>query len=82
MAAANIAYRCLNLNGKKRPTMKEVTTALEAIRPQVPSAALTNVQLDKGDTAERSVISEVNYTWTNTDSTSSDDIHPLLFETS
>ncbi|KAJ8545187.1 hypothetical protein K7X08_017770 [Anisodus acutangulus] len=32
MAAANIAYRCLNLNGKKRPTMKEVTTALEAIR--------------------------------------------------
>ncbi|PHU25665.1 putative wall-associated receptor kinase-like 11 [Capsicum chinense] len=82
MAAANIAYRCLNLNGKKRPTMKQVTTALEAIRPQVPSAALTNVQLDKGDTAERSVISEVNYTWTNTDSTSSDDIHPLLFETS
>ncbi|KAH0696745.1 hypothetical protein KY290_014142 [Solanum tuberosum] len=81
MAAANIAYRCMNLNGKKRPTMKEVTTALEAIRSQMPSAAVTNFQLDKGDTAERTVISEVNYTWTNT-STSSSDIHPLLFETS
>ncbi|XP_059287380.1 wall-associated receptor kinase-like 1 [Lycium ferocissimum] len=82
MAAANIAYHCLNLNGKKRPTMKEVTTALEAIRSNVPSAAVTNFQLEKGDTAESSVISEANYTWTNTNSTSSSDIHPLLFETS
>lgn len=81
MAAANIAYRCMNLNGKKRPTMKEVTTALEAIRSQMPAAAVTNFQLDKGDTAERTVISEVNYTWTNTSTTSSD-VHPLLFETS
>ncbi|XP_009627286.1 wall-associated receptor kinase-like 1 [Nicotiana tomentosiformis] len=80
MAAANVAYRCLNLNGKKRPTMKEVSIALEAIRSQVPSAAVTNFQ---GNTEERSVISEVNYTWTSTNTTtSSSDIHPLLFETS
>lgn len=79
MAAANIAYRCLNLNGKQRPTMKEVTSALEAIRSQTPSA---NFQLEKGDITERTVISEVNYTWTNTSNTSSSDIHPLLFETS
>lgn len=79
MAAANVAYRCLNLNGKKRPTMKEVSIALEAIRSQVPSAAVTNFQ---GNTEERSVISEVNYTWTSTNTTtSSSDIHPLLFET-
>lgn len=82
MAAANIAYRCLNLNGKKRPTMKEVSTALEAIRSQMPSAAATNFPLEKGDITERTVVSEVNYTWTNTSSTSSTDIHPLLFETS
>ncbi|KAK4368293.1 hypothetical protein RND71_012085 [Anisodus tanguticus] len=82
MAAANIAYRCLNLNGKKRPTMKEVTTALEAIRSHVPSAAVTNFQLEKGDIPERTVISQVNYSWTNTNSTSSSDVHPLLFETS
>ncbi|KAL5570852.1 hypothetical protein UlMin_020449 [Ulmus minor] len=29
---ANVAMRCLNLNGKKRPTMKEVTAELEGIQ--------------------------------------------------
>ncbi|KHN40782.1 Wall-associated receptor kinase-like 22 [Glycine soja] len=32
MAVANLASRCLELNGKKRPTMKEVTLELEGIR--------------------------------------------------
>ena len=32
IAVANLAKRCLNLNGKKRPTMKEVTFELEYIR--------------------------------------------------
>ncbi|KAK9290811.1 hypothetical protein L1049_008989 [Liquidambar formosana] len=32
MAVANLAKRCLNLNGKKRPTMKEVTIELEGIK--------------------------------------------------
>ncbi|KAL5789440.1 hypothetical protein ACOSQ2_004328 [Xanthoceras sorbifolium] len=32
MAIANLARRCLNLNGKKRPTMKEVAIELERIR--------------------------------------------------
>ncbi|KAK7331311.1 hypothetical protein VNO77_25533 [Canavalia gladiata] len=31
IAVANLAYRCLELNGRKRPTMKEVTLELEAI---------------------------------------------------
>ena len=31
-AVANLAKRCLNLNGKKRPTMKEVAKELEAIQ--------------------------------------------------
>ncbi|KAK2448366.1 Wall-associated kinase family protein [Trifolium repens] len=31
-AVANVAYRCLELNGRKRPTMKEVTLELEGIR--------------------------------------------------
>ncbi|KAK7340333.1 hypothetical protein VNO77_21035 [Canavalia gladiata] len=30
-AIANLAMRCLRLNGKKRPTMKEVSTELEAL---------------------------------------------------
>jgi len=31
IGVANIAKRCLNLNGKKRPTMKQVTSELERI---------------------------------------------------
>ncbi|XP_071731195.1 wall-associated receptor kinase-like 1 [Rutidosis leptorrhynchoides] len=38
MAVANLAMRCLNLNGKNRPTMKEVASELESIRTtHVPS---------------------------------------------
>ncbi|XP_024178890.1 wall-associated receptor kinase-like 8 [Rosa chinensis] len=29
---ANLARRCLNLNGRKRPTMREVTSELEGIQ--------------------------------------------------
>ncbi|KAL8102559.1 hypothetical protein AgCh_027174 [Apium graveolens] len=32
IAFANIAYRCLNLNGRKRPAMKQVLAELESIR--------------------------------------------------
>ncbi|KAF8404126.1 hypothetical protein HHK36_009006 [Tetracentron sinense] len=32
IAVANLAKRCLNLNGKKRPTMKEVAMSLEEIK--------------------------------------------------
>jgi len=32
IATANIAKRCLDLNGKKCPTMKEVTTELKAVQ--------------------------------------------------
>nr|XP_043635027.1 wall-associated receptor kinase-like 1 [Erigeron canadensis] len=41
---ANLAMRCLNLNGKNRPTMKEVAVELETIRTShIPSAVQTNV---------------------------------------
>ncbi|MCH84020.1 wall-associated receptor kinase-like 1-like [Trifolium medium] len=30
LAIANLAMRCLRLNGKKRPTMKEVSAELES----------------------------------------------------
>ncbi|KAI3747320.1 hypothetical protein L6452_09774 [Arctium lappa] len=42
---ANLAMRCLNLNGKSRPTMKEVVAELENIRvSHVPSMVQTNFQ--------------------------------------
>ncbi|KAL8246529.1 hypothetical protein R6Q59_007745 [Mikania micrantha] len=41
---ANLATRCLNLNGKYRPTMKEVAIELETIRrSHIPSMVQTNV---------------------------------------
>ncbi|XP_076935721.1 wall-associated receptor kinase-like 2 [Bidens hawaiensis] len=43
LSAANLAMRCLNLNGKFRPTMKEVATELDTIRrSHIPSTVQTN----------------------------------------
>ncbi|KAJ0788350.1 putative protein kinase RLK-Pelle-WAK family [Helianthus annuus] len=44
LIVANLAMRCLNMNGKYRPTMKEVAIELETIRrSHVPSAIQTNI---------------------------------------
>ncbi|KAJ0468342.1 putative protein kinase RLK-Pelle-WAK family [Helianthus annuus] len=43
MIVASLAMRCLNLNGRYRPTMKEVAIELEAIRmSHIPSSVQTN----------------------------------------
>ncbi|KAE8692128.1 hypothetical protein F3Y22_tig00110858pilonHSYRG00045 [Hibiscus syriacus] len=42
MMVAKLAYRCLNLSGKKRPTMKEVAMRLEQILP-LPNPKDSNV---------------------------------------
>ncbi|KAL7613046.1 hypothetical protein Lser_V15G06667 [Lactuca serriola] len=43
LTIANLAMRCLNINGKNRPTMKEVFVELEGIRlSHVPSKVQTN----------------------------------------
>ncbi|KAJ9541459.1 hypothetical protein OSB04_027965 [Centaurea solstitialis] len=45
LVVGNLAMRCLNLNGKNRPTMKEVAAELETIRvSHVPSMVQTNFQ--------------------------------------
>ncbi|KAK3170524.1 hypothetical protein Dsin_032824 [Dipteronia sinensis] len=45
MAIANIAKRCINLNGRKRPAMKEVAMELEGIRaPQRDSNVQKNYE--------------------------------------
>lgn len=44
MAVAGLAKRCLNLNGKKRPTMKEVATELEGILKSVEKAPSSGAQ--------------------------------------
>nr|XP_043631943.1 wall-associated receptor kinase-like 6 [Erigeron canadensis] len=41
---ANLAMRCLNMNGRNRPTMKEVAVELETIRTSyIPSTVQTNI---------------------------------------
>ncbi|KAJ9128933.1 hypothetical protein P3X46_034319 [Hevea brasiliensis] len=56
VAVANLALRCLNLNGKKRPTMKEVAIELERIRAS-PSNKL-HVQQNTEET-EKTMAAEV-----------------------
>ncbi|KAJ9189866.1 hypothetical protein P3X46_001117 [Hevea brasiliensis] len=57
VAVANVALRCLNLNGKKRPTMKEVAIELERIRAS-PSNKL-NVQQNTEETENTEETAEV-----------------------
>nr|GEZ73122.1 wall-associated receptor kinase-like 2 [Tanacetum cinerariifolium] len=45
LAVANLAMRCLNFNGKNRPTMKEVAVELETVRTShIPSAVQNNTK--------------------------------------
>ncbi|KAL3503560.1 hypothetical protein ACH5RR_038009 [Cinchona calisaya] len=84
-AVAKLAERCLNLNGKKRPTMKEVAIQLESIKmSSVKSTTQENFQSPSFMDGVSAVFSsDTNYTWTTeTDSsTSATDAHPLLHTT-
>ncbi|KAJ9189875.1 hypothetical protein P3X46_001126 [Hevea brasiliensis] len=57
VAVANVALRCLNLNGKKRPSMKEVAIELERIRVS-PSYKL-NVQQKTKETENTKEAAEI-----------------------
>ncbi|KAL2546234.1 Wall-associated receptor kinase-like 9 [Forsythia ovata] len=81
MAIAQLARRCLYLNGKRRPTMKEVAAELEAIQG-------SPVQDNLGDTEHHSIVdvSEVydfasiseSICFDNIKTSSSSDANPLL----
>ncbi|KAL8193856.1 hypothetical protein R6Q57_026098 [Mikania cordata] len=58
MIAANLAMRCLNSNGKYRPTMKEVAAELETIRR---SHIPINVQTNTGSVVYREEISMLDF---------------------
>ncbi|KAK2987289.1 hypothetical protein RJ640_024652 [Escallonia rubra] len=90
MRVANLAKRCLNLNGRKRPTMKEVATELEDIKKwhgapdsrhhkeeesEKVECAFEIEQMGTGDTASTSTKS-----FPNNSLSSSSDIQPLLFD--
>ncbi|KAK2986191.1 hypothetical protein RJ640_015232 [Escallonia rubra] len=88
MAVASLARRCLNLNGKNRPTMKEVATELEGIgTSKNKSSTLQTTFQEVGCTggAEPVVLSDGNSTSMELNFynsiTSSSDGQPLLCNT-
>ncbi|KAL2546075.1 Wall-associated receptor kinase-like 9 [Forsythia ovata] len=86
MAIAQLARRCLYLNGKRRPTMKEVAAELEAIQM---SKQGSSVQDNFGDTEHRSIVEESevydfasisgSIHFDNITTSSSSDVDPLLY---
>ncbi|KAJ0026440.1 hypothetical protein Pint_07544 [Pistacia integerrima] len=82
MAVANLAKRCLNMNAKKRPTMKEVTMELEGIRSSIKEGHIQlNYQEDEYERTEVLEAWDVDSTSTGTtfDHISlSIDVQPLL----
>ncbi|KAJ0485519.1 hypothetical protein HanLR1_Chr14g0531621 [Helianthus annuus] len=70
LVVASLAMRCLNLNGRYRPTMKEVATELEAIRmSHIPSTVQTNT----GPMIYEKNLSFTTYTETSSKMLSSND---------
>ncbi|XP_018449822.1 putative wall-associated receptor kinase-like 11 [Raphanus sativus] len=65
MAVANLARRCLNSKGKKRPYMKEVFTELERISSS-PENALVEIENEDGDEEEEEGMNmiEIADSWT------------------
>ncbi|KAL2517807.1 Wall-associated receptor kinase 2 [Abeliophyllum distichum] len=84
IGVANLAYGCLNLNGKKRPTMKEVAMELENIRlSKTPASAQRVSRVINTEVGSSLSMSDINSTWTISDHNSSlsPDINPLLHNT-
>ncbi|KAM7481449.1 hypothetical protein LguiB_006032 [Lonicera macranthoides] len=73
---ANLAKRCLNSSGLKRPTMMEVTLELEGIR--IPNGSSSISELDEED--EYGIIELTGLSETCSTSTSCVNSHTLFFE--
>ncbi|KAL6318690.1 hypothetical protein AAG906_001163 [Vitis piasezkii] len=88
MTFAKLAGRCLNLNGRKRPTMKEVTTELDNIR-----VSALHLNVDQNFQENACVVTEITEFLDMDDTStsrgsclddtkeSSFDVQPLLFNT-
>ncbi|KAH6832462.1 hypothetical protein C2S53_006917 [Perilla frutescens var. hirtella] len=88
VAVARLAQRCLDLNGKNRPYMKEVAMELESVRiAQMGSAAHKKLPEDSSFPKLGSMIlstDDNNYSWTTTSdfpTHSSSDAFPIMLDT-
>ncbi|XP_027088455.1 wall-associated receptor kinase-like 1 [Coffea arabica] len=78
MAVAKLAQRCLDLNGKNRPTMKEVAIELENIK-RAAKGSTVHSQLFKQGECESVLLADTETSWTaESDST---DAVPLVWRT-
>ncbi|KAM7481451.1 hypothetical protein LguiB_006034 [Lonicera macranthoides] len=73
---ANLTKQCLNLSGRKRPTMREVLVELEGIR--LPNTASSINELD--EEGEYDIIEVIVPSETSSTSRACSDVHPLLIE--
>ncbi|CAL5330472.1 unnamed protein product [Camellia sinensis] len=84
MVVAHLANRCLNLNGKKRPTMKEVAVELEGIKMSQGGMTQQNyveVEYNKTDLTEAWEIASMStgtFFDSGTSTTLPFDVQPLL----
>ncbi|THG04092.1 hypothetical protein TEA_025414 [Camellia sinensis var. sinensis] len=84
MVVAHLANRCLNLNGKKRPTMKEVAVELEGIKMSQGGMTQQNyveVEYNKTDLTEAWEIASMStgtFSGSGTSTTLPFDVQPLL----
>ncbi|MFQ6657886.1 hypothetical protein Gotur_027373 [Gossypium turneri] len=89
VAVAQLAKRCLNLDGRYRPTMKEVAMELERLRTRqgdcIPIDQLKQVEVVVKKSAESwdfTSFSTEHYPNCSMTSTSESDVHPLMLESS
>ncbi|KAH6801413.1 hypothetical protein C2S52_001877 [Perilla frutescens var. hirtella] len=84
---ARLAQRCLNLQGRMRPTMKEVATELESLRICQMSIGVNDEfeEVRGFEDMPTLMISDINqYTWTSNSRSGTaltSDVHPLIFTT-
>ncbi|KAJ9174067.1 hypothetical protein P3X46_017138 [Hevea brasiliensis] len=86
IAVAKLAKRCLNLNGKKRPTMKAIVMELEGIRASHGTCSITEhddeyeeIDFSQGDyTAQWDVASSSTVSLGNSSAPVTSDGQPLL----
>lgn len=88
VAVARLAQRCLDLNGKNRPYMKEVAMELESVRiAQMGSVAHMKLpEVSSFHKVGSMILStdDSNYSWTTTSdfqTNTSSDKYPILFDT-
>ncbi|KAJ0079939.1 hypothetical protein Patl1_24538 [Pistacia atlantica] len=84
MTVANLTKRCLNLNGKKRPTMREVAIELAGNIRALNGALLEQQKYEEIDFVDGEIIS--HYATSSSSSTGlfsnhvTLDVHPLILD--